>query len=205
MQKLLILVLLLCSGVSFLGHASLSETLTEGMLVTSKGDTLYGDFVDFKTNLYTNHFVVLRQENDKEIAVDTRNIRMASTEGRIYEPRGYKILTLLYASPNIRLYQSSTNEYVYYFPARQAQFVYTPFAQTIQVSSSADDHQTLADIFADCEQVVQKIHAGKYQLKQVKSSGSMQALVDYENLCGSGNPEKYLKQLDTKMVKNLYK
>lgn len=84
MQKLLLLVLIMCSGMTFISHANMDAERTRGMLVTATGDTLRGDLINFQTSLRSSRPVVIEQADGKEMELATGLIRMVHADGAIY-------------------------------------------------------------------------------------------------------------------------
>ena len=148
-----------------------------------------------------------------------KEIKAASSEGYIYESiyystngafsgwqaPGEKLMLLLYASPNVRLYFfQQIGEYLYYFPNTKQYQRYTPFSKDDAANFMTNYNKKLSGIFETCDFVKQKVSTGAYDLKKEGSTGHIKALEDYELNCGSGKPEMYFKLLLKEHVTTLY-
>lgn len=213
MKNILFTLIIYLVGVE---HAHAQETTPKGILVTSSGDTLKGNFKNFKENLFNYDRVIYLNADNEEKVFNAKDIKMVSTEGSIYESYNYfkygafsgmnapgqKLLMLLYSSPFIKLYFfSQNNEYIYQFIEKKEISYYSLFNRSDVMSYMTNYNRKLSNIFRSCEVVKKKAQNGEYKLKEENSKGPVQALIDYEINCGSKEPERYINILDT--IKNI--
>lgn len=184
-----------------------NTTISPGYLVltTTPSDTLYGQFKDFDKAV-DSHNVMFTDKQGKEKSYDWTGVKYASSEGIVYESMRGSLVTLVYHSPSIHVYQlRQTSEYIYSFPKTGAYGKYRAFTRDDAANYLVNYNKQLAELFKGCPDVAKKIESGVYDLKSEKANGHIKVIGDFETSCGSGSFEKNLNRFRPELVKMSYK
>ena len=185
--------------------APASTYMEKGFIVSPKGDTLFGNFIEFDTNFKQTRILFL--ENGKSQVEYKRpwtGINRLSLRGKVYVPKDGSLIQAHYFSPKVAVFSSGTTVY-FEFTQPKSTKEYSAYDPNDGASYVTNFNKKLAALFKEaCPAVQQKALTGAYNLKTEGVGYLEDILKDYESNCGSAY-ETFSKWTASDVVKSKYK
>lgn len=183
-----------------------NRAVMKGYLVTVKGDTLWGEFVEFDANIARNR-VEFAPANARKEVFKPELVAAFSVDGGYYQSIAKQFVQVLYDSPSVQLVRIPKSLlYLYFFKQEKYSLEYKAFDKADAAAYVVNYKKKLAEVFKYCPAVEKKIQAGEYELKSESSGESLLKTVqDYEASCGSKDFNKYLSELAPDKFSSMYR
>ncbi len=183
-----------------------NRAVMKGYLVTIKGDTLWGEFVEFDANIARNRVEFAPAGAKKEV-YKPELLAAFSADGGCYQSIAKQFVQVLYDSPSVQLVRIPKSLlYLYFFKKENYSLEYKAFDKADAAAYVINYKKKLAEVFKYCPAVEKKIQAGEYELKTDRTEESLLKTVqDYEASCGSKDFNKYLSELAPDKFSKMYR
>ncbi len=183
------------------------QFMEKGFIVLYAGDTLFGEFVDFESNLASGKIsFLLKGKAKRDFNSPYNQINNLSVQGSVYYPEaGGSLQKLIYRSANLIVL--GLKNYTYFvFTKATNKVSYQGFSKDDASAYLANYKKRLAEVFKDiCPAVEQKALSGTYDLKRSGDDVLKPAIEDYEAQCGGKDFKKNIMAVEESKIKARYK